>query len=103
MVKREFAPHELPSLIEAIFSSNDGDEMIRRLPRDDTQTFIDVIDEAGSTFTRYRVTNVNVFLKQGAVFTWSLPASPKEMPQIDIQDMWPTRASSRNVEGPNFL
>ena len=103
LVKREFAPHELPSLIEAIFSSNDGDEMIRCLPRDDAQTFIDVIDEARSTFTRYRVTNIDVFLQLGAVFAWSLPASPKEMPQVDIQDVWPTRTSSRNAEGSHLL
>jgi len=61
LVRRKFAPHELPSLIEAILSSNDGDEMIRCLPRDDAQTFVDVIDEARSTFTRYRETNINMF------------------------------------------
>ena len=50
MIRRSFAPHELPSLIEAIFSSKDEDNAIRRLLKDDAQTFIDVMDEARSAF-----------------------------------------------------
>ena len=58
LVKREFAPHELPSPIEAIFWNNGDSEMIRCLPRDDAKIFVDVIDEARSTFTRYHETNI---------------------------------------------
>ena len=59
LVKREFAPHELPSLIEAMLSSNDEDEIIHCLPRVDVQTFVDVIDEARPIFPRYHGTNIN--------------------------------------------
>ena len=103
LIKREFAPHELPSLIEAILSSNDEGEMIRCLPGDDAQTFIDVIDEARSTFSRYHETNINVFRQPGIGFTWSLPVGSKEMPEAVIQDMCPTRTSSENVEGSHLL
>ena len=48
LIRRAFAPHELPSLIEAIFSSKDEGDAIRGLLGDDAQTFIDMIDEARS-------------------------------------------------------
>ena len=44
-----FALHELPSLIEVIFSSKDEGDTICRLLGDDAQAFVDVIDEARST------------------------------------------------------
>jgi hypothetical protein len=50
LVRREFTPHQLPSLIEVIFSSGDGGEIACTLPGDDAQTFIDVIYEARSAF-----------------------------------------------------
>lgn len=49
LIKRAFAPHELPSLIEAVFSSANADDMIRCLCVDDVQTFIDVVGEVRST------------------------------------------------------
>lgn len=52
LVKREFAPDELPSLIKVILSEDEG-EMIRCLPQGDAQTLIDVMDEARSAFSRY--------------------------------------------------
>ena len=58
LIRREFAPHALPSLIEAIFTSKDVDDTIRSLLRDDAQTFVDVIDEARSTFA-YRRESIN--------------------------------------------
>jgi len=50
LIRREFAPHELSSLIEVILTSKDASEMIRCLSADDVQTFVDVIDEVCSTF-----------------------------------------------------
>jgi hypothetical protein len=50
LIGRAFALHELPSLIEAIFSSDDADDTIRCLLDEDAQTFIDVMDEARFTF-----------------------------------------------------
>jgi len=50
LISRVFPPHELPSLIEEIFSSKDADDTIGRLHGDDAQAFVDVIDEARSTF-----------------------------------------------------
>ena len=54
LIERVFAPGELPSLIEAAFSSKDETDMIRRLRGNDAQTFIDVIDEACHPPTRHR-------------------------------------------------
>jgi len=51
VIRHAFAPHELPSLIEAIFSSKDEGNMIRCLLRDDAQTFIDTMDEVRSAFS----------------------------------------------------
>ena len=46
LIRREFSLHELPSLIEAIFSDKNESDAIRCLFGDDAQTFIDVMDEA---------------------------------------------------------
>jgi hypothetical protein len=45
LIRRAFAPHELPPLVEAIFSSKDESGIARCLHGDDAQIFIDVIDE----------------------------------------------------------
>lgn len=54
-VRCAFAPHELPSLVEVIFLSQDEGRAIRRLLGDDAQAFVDVMDEARSTSARHRV------------------------------------------------
>ena len=48
LVRRAFAPHELPSLIDVIFSSEAESDTIRRLLGDDAQAFVDVMDEVRS-------------------------------------------------------
>jgi hypothetical protein len=45
LIARTFTPHELPSLVEAIFLSNNTDDAIRSLVGEDAQTFVDAIDE----------------------------------------------------------
>ena len=57
LIRRTFALHELPSLIEAILSKGANDT-IHRLLRDDAQTFADVINEARST-SAYRHKSVD--------------------------------------------
>ena len=52
LIRRGFAPHELSSLIEAIFSNEDEGGVIRRLLSDNAQTFIDVMDEVRLTYAR---------------------------------------------------
>lgn len=54
LIERAFALHELPSLIDEIFSRKDVGDTIRRLPGDGAQSFVDVIDEVRSTFSYYR-------------------------------------------------
>ena len=49
LIRRAFTLHELPSLVEAIFSNNNASETIRSLLGDDAQTFVDVIDEVRPT------------------------------------------------------
>ena len=51
LARRAFALHELPSLIEVIFSSQDEGGTIRRLLGANAQVFIDVIYEARSMST----------------------------------------------------
>ena len=49
LIRGAFVPRELPTLIEAILSSQDEGYMVRSFCRDDAQIFIDVIDEVRST------------------------------------------------------
>jgi len=49
LIKRAFAVPDRSSLIESVFSSKDGSNMVRDLRGDDAQSFIDVIDEVPST------------------------------------------------------
>ena len=70
LVRRAFALHELPSLIEVIFSSQDESDTIRRLLGGDAQAFVDVMDEACSTSTRHRETvlmetDIDTFCRPG--------------------------------------
>ena len=54
LIRRAFGPAELPFLIDAIFSSRDESDIIRRIRSgDDAQTFVDVIDEARSVLARH--------------------------------------------------
>lgn len=53
LIRRAFTPHELPSLVEAIFLNEDEGDTIRSLLGDDAQAFIDVIDEACSVSARH--------------------------------------------------
>lgn len=46
VIGHSFTPHELPSLLETIFSSQVGKEKIRSIHGDDAQDFVDVIDQA---------------------------------------------------------
>ena len=54
LIRREFVPDQLPSLIETVLTCEDVDDIIRRLPKDDAQTFVDVMDEASSPSTHRR-------------------------------------------------
>ena len=54
LISRAFNPDELPSLIEAVFSSGDLVKVIHSLSEDDAQTFIDVADEVRSPLFRHR-------------------------------------------------
>ena len=45
LIRRAFALHELPSLIETVFSGEDEGNTLQHLYRDDAQIFADVIDE----------------------------------------------------------
>ena len=50
LISHTFSLHELPPLIEAMFSSEDEDRTIRSLPVSDAQTLINTMDEACFTF-----------------------------------------------------
>jgi hypothetical protein len=58
LIRHAFAPHELPSLVEAIFSSKDESSIVLCLHGDDAQLFIDVIDEVRSTLHLHRETRL---------------------------------------------
>lgn len=66
MIRRAFTLHELPSLVEAIFSSKGEADATRRLQGDDAQVFIDVIDEACSTLANPLIgADVDMFCRLG--------------------------------------
>ena len=46
LIRRAFALHELPSLIETVFSGEGEGDTLHHLHRNDAQIFADVIDEA---------------------------------------------------------
>ena len=50
-----FVLHKLPSLIEAILSNKDERDVIGCLRGDDTQTFVDVMDEACSILVHHEI------------------------------------------------
>ena len=87
LIGRSFAPRELPSLMEAIASSKDERDMIHSLLRDDTQTFIDVTDEARFTFVLDEI-DIDPFCQLGARFTRHPGMGAKEMPPIVVQGVW---------------
>ena len=45
LIRRDFVLQEIPLLTEVLFACKDIDDAIRRLPPDDAQAFIDVINE----------------------------------------------------------
>ncbi|KAF9789485.1 kinase-like domain-containing protein [Thelephora terrestris] len=49
LIERTYTMHELPSLIEAVLSSDDAGDMLHNLSGDDAQNFADVMDEALET------------------------------------------------------
>lgn len=57
LIEHLFTPDDLPSMIEAVFSSTDEGDTIRRLYGDDAQTFIDVVDEVHSAFSSHHETD----------------------------------------------
>ena len=60
LIRRAFTLHELPSLIEAIFSSKNEADEIRSLSGDGAQTFIDVMDEVRSTLAMNPPTEIDI-------------------------------------------
>ena len=87
LIRRGFAPHELPSLVEEIFSSKDAGDAVRSLIGDDVQTFIDVIDEARRTFAHANLLigiDIDMSYRPGAGHARSFAEDPKEMSQIIV-------------------
>ena len=105
LVGRVFAPRELPSLIEAAFLSKDECDTIRGLLGADAQSFIDVIDEARSTF--FAIVNllieIDAFCRLGTGQGRPFAMGPKEMSKIIVQNVWPPRIPSEGLEGPCLL
>lgn len=45
LIRRTFSPHELPSLLEALLSGDDGNRTIYQLSASDAQALLDVVEE----------------------------------------------------------
>jgi len=108
LIGRSFNRHELPSLIEAIFSGGDEGDAIGCLCRDDAQTFIDVIDEVRLAFARRRdipliELDIHTFHRIGAGQRQSFAPNQEEVPQIIVQDVWSSCASSEIIDDPCML
>ena len=108
LIRRAFDPYELPLLVEAAFSSKDGPDIIRCLSGDDIQTFVDVIDEARSTFTYLRDiqlvdTDTHIFCRLGTGWARPFVTDPKEVSKIIVQDVSPPRSPSESPKDPPLL
>ena len=80
MIGRTFALHEFPSLIEAIFSSEDEDKAIRRLPVNGAQMLIEVLDEARLLVVMNLLVETDVNTCQlGTEYSRPFVPGPKEM------------------------
>jgi len=108
LIGRSFNRHELPSLIEAIFSGEEEGDAIGCLCRDDAQTFIDVIDEVRLAFARrcdipLIELDMHTFHRIGAGQRQSFAPDQEEVPQIIVQDVWSPCASSEVLDDPCLL
>ena len=52
LISRAFSPHELPSLIEEIFTRKDEVRTIGSFARDEAQSFIDIVHEVRPALLR---------------------------------------------------
>jgi hypothetical protein len=88
LIRRAFTLDELPPLIEAVVSSENEDDAIRCLLRDDAQTFVDVIDEARSASVRRRSLlieiEIHAFHRSGAGHARPFAMGPTEMSQVVV-------------------
>ena len=100
LIKRNYVPRELPSLIEDIFVSEDVNDTVRCLTKEDAQTFIDAIDEVRYTSTHSRGFVCLVVTHQpGTRYARPFIMVPKPMSEATLQDLWPPRTSSENDGG----
>lgn len=51
LISRAVPQHELPSVIETVFSNVKAADVVKCLQESDAQTFIDVLDEAGHRYS----------------------------------------------------
>lgn len=107
LIRHAFTPHELPSLIEAVFSSKDASDTIRSLLGDDAQIFIDVMNEVYTApliiANPLTGTDIGTLCRLGSGQARSFVTDPGEMSQIVVQDVWPPRAPSKRLEDPHLL
>ena len=79
-------------MIEAVFSSTNEGDAIRRLCGDDAQTFIDVVDEVHSvpsSFHEIRLIEIDIgaFCRLGAGYTRPFTTDPKEIFKVVVRDV----------------
>ena len=110
MIKRASAPdelssRELASLVKAVLSSSDEDDVVRRLRGEEAQTFIDVVDKACSPLVLHREIRFtgDVLYRLGAGKSRLFITDPKERSQIFIQDMRPQRTDSGIAQDTSLL
>ena len=104
LISRKFVPHELPTLIEQFLMCADVGAATRRLPKDDAQTFINVIDEArrASIYLFYRI-GVDTFRLPGTRYARSFTVGSETVSQTAVQDLWPLRSPSKISNNSHLL
>jgi hypothetical protein len=89
LIRREFSPDELPSLINRILFDGDEDQTMRALPVDDAGALIDVLYDVFSTSLvikdRSIETSWNIL---GTADTRSLTSVSRKWPEVIVSDMW---------------
>ena len=82
LIGQAFSPHEVISLIEAIFTGKDEIRMIRNLRGDAAQTFIDAVHEVRlhiPSFSRHSLTTFLFVYRSGFISPRSPTTAPKEV------------------------
>ena len=98
----------MPFLVQVIRSGKDEGDLIRRVPRDDAQIFIDAIDKVRFTFAfhprdLWAEIHFGLFHQIGTGHAQYFAENTEKMSQSTLQDVWPPRTPSECDADPRVI